>query len=108
MFRERRHAQAMERDHVAQTPDDIDLSRLEGYLLVGFPQCRGEQIPVFRLPLAAREGDLAGVLGQMRGALGEQQRWLGARDDGEKHGRLRVGAVQPTRAMCLQAFTDFL
>ena len=53
--------------------------------------------------------DGLGDLGrQMRRALGEQQRWLGARDDGEKHGRLRVGAVQPTRAMCLQAFTDFL
>jgi hypothetical protein len=48
------------------------------------------------------------MLGQMRRALGEQKRWLGAGDDGQKHCRLRVGIIQSTRAMCLQAFTDFL
>jgi hypothetical protein len=50
--------------------------RVEADLLLGLAQSRGDGVLVVVVGGTAREGDLAGVVAQRRGALGEQQ--LGA------------------------------
>ena len=62
------------------------MARGEADFLIRFAQGGGFGAGVIRVDAAAGEADLAGVLVQMRGALGQQHRWLRALQEGDQHG----------------------
>ncbi|OBX33709.1 hypothetical protein A8U91_02750 [Halomonas elongata] len=60
----------MQRDDIRESPEDFHAFGGKGDLFPGFAQGGGQQVRVVGLALSAREGDLATMSGEVRGAAG--------------------------------------
>jgi hypothetical protein len=73
------------RHHVLEGPSQISRAELDAHFLKRLPERGGQEVRVFGLPAAARQGHVAGpgVSGPFGPSNQENGVWIGSKDDGD-------------------------